>query len=313
MKKIIEKKLSVTVTIPALNEEGNIASIINSISQQKQGTFNLDKIVVYSDGSTDQTVTIVKRLQKKIINLSIVENLNRSGKAKVLNQIFKESKQSDILVVLDADIGLVGEEFLENLIGVFEKDPKALMVAAHQIPLKTSSLVGKLIHGTYATWDFIRWSVPNYQSVHNFYGAATAYKTSFSEKIGIPPEVPDERLYIYLCAKNRNGFRYSKEAQILYWPINTFQDYLRISKRGFGTRQPLLNDIFGFDTTLENIIPFKFKLIGLLKSFYHQPFYTPLALAMFFMSKLYFSGKKHSHDPMFEIVKSTKKTINYAN
>lgn len=48
------KKLSVSVGIPAYNEEQNIASLIFGILKQKVNNITLKEIIVISDGSTDK-------------------------------------------------------------------------------------------------------------------------------------------------------------------------------------------------------------------------------------------------------------------
>ena len=304
------KNISLTVAIPAYNEEQNIGGVLKDLLSQTRSGFALKEIVVYSDASTDETNRIVKRFHRRspVINLKIGKR--RCGKIFRLNQIFRSNK-SDVLVVLDADIGLVGNRFLQRLAGALASDDKAKMAVAHQIPLRSKNFMGKVVYASYLMWDFIRLSVPGRDHVQNFYGAATAYRSSFAKKLHIPPKLTEERLYIYLRAKEGNGFRYCDSAKILYWPVSTLPEFIKQAKRSFGKNQPILDKIFGPGSDSNYVIPWKYKLRGIVKSFYHQPFYTPLALAFnFFLSKLTLKTPVRN-SPLWDISLSTKKPFNY--
>src|SRR3989344_3768380 len=99
------KKLTVTIGIPAYNEQENIQAMLKSVLAQKGNNFVIKKIVVVSDGSSDQTVSKVKEIQKESHLISLVEGKTRKGKIIRLNKIYSLNK-SDILFTFDADIVL---------------------------------------------------------------------------------------------------------------------------------------------------------------------------------------------------------------
>jgi len=303
------KKLpTVSIGIPAYNEEKNIANILNSLMHQKRNAFFLKRITVYSDGSNDKTCEIVKKFHKDFPVIHLVRAKERRGKMFRLNQIFHNCN-SDILVTLDADIGISGKNFLDKLSSDLIADPKAKMVAAHQIPLKPQNFFGKVVYTSFSMWDYIRLNMPSCDHVQNFYGAATAYRGSFARELHIPEGLSEERLYIYLMAKKSQGFRYCREAEIVYWPVSTWYDLTRIANRVFGKTQVKLDKFFEFDTSKYYVIPWRYKLIGLVKSFLHDPFYSPLALLLnLFLGRL--RPKKMIIDtPLWEISLSTRKAI----
>src|ERR1700722_6202075 len=168
------KEITVTIGIPAYNEEQNIENVLLSLMQQKSNTISLQEIIVNSDSSSDKTETIVKRLKKKYPVITLIENKNRKGKYFRVNQLFHSSK-SEILVVLDADIALKGEDFLETLVTSLVADKKAVMTAAHVELIRPKGFFAKVIHTKFVFGDFIRLSVPGYDIAANFHGAATAY------------------------------------------------------------------------------------------------------------------------------------------
>src|SRR3989344_2537990 len=100
-----KNKLSVIVAVPAFNEEVNVGHILKELLGQKQNNFVLKKVVVYSDASTDETASIVKKVRVKHPIVKLIEGKKRRGKLFRLNQIFKNCQNSDVVVVLDADVG----------------------------------------------------------------------------------------------------------------------------------------------------------------------------------------------------------------
>ena len=59
------KQLRVTIGIPAYNEENNIIPLLTSLVNQKTSQVVVEKIIVMSDGSSDNTVGSVKLLKNK--------------------------------------------------------------------------------------------------------------------------------------------------------------------------------------------------------------------------------------------------------
>jgi glycosyltransferase involved in cell wall biosynthesis len=302
------KKYTVTVAIPAFNEEKNIAHIIRMVLKQKQINFTLSQLTVYDDKSTDRTVLIVKKLNKQYPLISLVEGQIQHGKMFLLNEIFKHARH-DITIVLDADIGLVGDHFIEQLISPIIMNSTVNMVVANEAPLQAKTLIGKILRASFVLWDYVRLSVPNQDHVQNFYGAATAYRSSFAKTLQIPENLADERLYIFLMAKKTNSFRFLKNVKIVYWPITTIYDFVKISERSFGTKQQELEKIFGKDIETSCKIATKYKMIGIIKSLYYQPIYTPLALMVsYFLNKAAMRNTKRK-SMLWEISTSTKKPI----
>ena len=312
MKNIIEKqknlKPTLTIAIPAYNEESTIKNLLRDVLAQNRHDFVLDRIVIYFDGCTDKTIDSVKSMQKNAPEISIVESSPRRGKIYRLNQIFQDFS-SDFLVVLDADVGLVGKTFFDTFIGAAISDPSGKMFAAHQKPLRPRNLVGRLIYASFAMWDDIRFSVPSKDHVQNFYGAATLYEREFAKKLNIPNEATEERVYLYLMAKKEEGFRYVNTATVCYWPPCTWYDFFKHADRTFGTDQPAINKIFGDIAGDIHIIPWRFKLIGIFKSFLRDPLYAPFALILNFLLSRLTLKKPVRNSALWEVAKSTKLPI----
>lgn len=106
-------KTKVTIGIPAFNEQCNITELLSDLLSQKIDNFTLEKIIVASDGSTDDTNQLVRKIKNQKIIL--IASKVRKGMAYRENQICNLAK-SDILVLLNADIRITDKNFLYRLI-----------------------------------------------------------------------------------------------------------------------------------------------------------------------------------------------------
>lgn len=94
--------MRLSVVIPAYNEDQRIGatliSIHNYLSRQ-----NYDyEIIVVNDGSTDSTAEKVKKMEKEVKNLKLIDNKKNHGKGYVVRQGMLEAK-GDFRLFTDAD------------------------------------------------------------------------------------------------------------------------------------------------------------------------------------------------------------------
>jgi len=308
-------KPTLSVCIPAFNEEKNITFLLESVLNQKAKSFILNDITVYTDNSTDLTGKKVKEVSRKYPEVKIVEGKKRRGKYYRVNQAFHENK-SNFLVVLDADVALVGSNFLENLVQVLITDSKAVLVAAHNIFVKPKTFIAKVIYTHLVLVDNIRWSFPNYNSALNYYGSCTAYRCSFTKSIKVFDRLTDPHLFIYLKAAEVKGFRYCRSAEVLQWPITTISDLNKFLRRSFGKKDILLEKIFG--EKIKNVYnsPFKYKLRGLFKTLIQEPLYIFFAILLICYTRVYLlvlTKKNIDSSATWNIVNSTKQNFNKLN
>ena len=306
--KSVNKKTTVTVAIPAFNEEKNIDGILQSLLNQNTSSFHFQHILIYSEASTDLTHQKVRDWSKKNPIVKLKAGKTRKGKYLRMGDMFRENT-SDVLIVLDADIVLKGTRFLEEIVKVIYKDSLAMMVAAHQVLLQPKTVIGKILHANFLLWDLVRWSVPNYDNANNFYGSATAFRGSFAKTIHVPSQLSDPHLYIYLLADKVKGFRYAQQAEILQQPISTWKDFNKFLDRTLGKKDEELEKMMGVNSETVHLIPWKYKMRGILKSFRLQPLYTIPALLLIVYMKL--RPKKTDSTAIWQIVSSTKKPIQY--
>ncbi|NLB52795.1 MAG: glycosyltransferase family 2 protein [Syntrophomonadaceae bacterium] len=91
---------SVTVVIPAFNEEGTIGETVQAVKKLNI----IDKIMVVDDGSTDRTAEIADGL-----GVSVVKVHPNRGKGGAMNAAV-EYLDTDIVAFIDGDLGACAEQ-----------------------------------------------------------------------------------------------------------------------------------------------------------------------------------------------------------
>lgn len=97
--------INISFVIPLYNEEKNIVELYNQIINLKKQTLK-DKrveIIFINDGSTDNSLSILKKLSLKNTTVKIISFRRNLGKASALNEGFKKAIGKTV-VTLDCDL-----------------------------------------------------------------------------------------------------------------------------------------------------------------------------------------------------------------
>lgn len=111
----ITKEYRVSILIPAYNEEKAIEGTLRSVANLDYQ--NIKEIIAINDGSTDNTLKIIKSLKKEIPLLKIIDKKN-GGKADSLNQGIREAV-GELVVVVDSD-SFPRKNALQKTVGYFD-------------------------------------------------------------------------------------------------------------------------------------------------------------------------------------------------
>lgn len=146
---------SVSVLIPARNEERNIDAAIASVVSEEH---SVGEIIVFDDGSTDRTEEIVRRWSARDIRVRLVRGDGTLphgwvGKTNALERLFREAR-GEWVVFMDADVRLRAGG-IERLLALATLDPKADIVTA--VPRQVTRsfaerLILPLLVVTYVVW-----------------------------------------------------------------------------------------------------------------------------------------------------------------
>jgi len=172
----INKKYSVSVLVPAFNEEKTVEKTIESI-------FNIDyplkEVIVINDGSTDNTESKIKSLLKKYPELKLINKKN-SGKGDSLNKGINIAK-GELVVVVDADSYPARNSF-KKLIGFFD-DEKVGAATCVFIPRNKNRFFEKLQAIEYNIIAFSRKLLDYVDAIYVTPGPLAMYRKSALEKI----------------------------------------------------------------------------------------------------------------------------------
>ena len=131
-------KLSVTIIIPAYNEEANITRLTRQVLDEPwNAELYLDRIIIVDDCSTDSTGIIVAGLARDDTRVSAMRHDQRKGKNAGIREGIVAST-SDITVILDADI-LLTPECLTKTIELIGADPSLTAASCVNEPLPARS------------------------------------------------------------------------------------------------------------------------------------------------------------------------------
>ncbi len=94
---------SVSIIVPAYNEEGVISRCIMELSDVMRKTQHNAEIIVVNDGSTDRTLMEARSMQKKYPSVRILSFARNYGKATALREGVKVAR-GETIALFDADL-----------------------------------------------------------------------------------------------------------------------------------------------------------------------------------------------------------------
>lgn len=298
-------KPSVVIGIPAYNEEDNIGYLLEYLQKQVVDKFIIEKIIVISDGSHDKTNDIVANLSKKFKNIELIADGQRLGKSSRINQLFEKS-ESDIVVLLDADIKIKNKFVINNLVKPFINNVEIKHISGHAFPLKPVKFIENIVYAGMLIWEYARMN-PSASDLYLSEGSIRAFKREVYKKLRFPKSSADEAFSFLFCEKNGYKFYWASTAEVYYRLPNTFNDYMKQMKRFLGSGS-IQENIFGskFLDKYYNI-RIQDKLTALAFYLRKNFWWTFLYMLTIPMPRiLLLFEKKNEDNGIWEIVSSTK-------
>lgn len=303
-----QKKYTVTVGIPAYNEEANIIAVLESILHQNQQIFILERIIVISDGSTDRTNELVREFAKQRSLVELVADGDRKGKPARLNQLYLMN-HSDIFVQFDADISLKGNDVMNEMLRYFQ-DEEVVIVAGNGQPLPGQNITEKITRASELLWYEVRKDWRDGHNIYNNGGCAFALRKSFAQTFQMPARTIGDQHFIYLfCIQQKKKFRFAKNAVVNYRTPATIMDFFIQAKRSLSERR-IISGFFDFSITKEYTIPCFYKIRAIFNMLRHQPLYTSLAIFSQILLRILPIKKDPLHARgIWESIRSTKTLV----
>jgi glycosyltransferase involved in cell wall biosynthesis len=304
----MKQSMTLTIGIPAHNEQANIADLLQSLLEQK-GNFTLERILVICDGCTDNTASIVKKLARQYPIIALKNDGKRLGKVSRLNEIY-EQNTSDLLLTLDGDILPKRSTVIDTMVSQFISHPKTQVVAAYMEPIqpKTWSLTSHGLYINYVMWNAIVTEVNNGDHIHNVHGPASMLRKKFAKSFAYPEDITCDEGFLYMKAHECNGFRFAKDAKFLIVPIATVCDIEVGIPRILNERFDLI-PYFGEGVLEQYKVPIGAKIHGVLQTFFLYPIATTVAVAYNIIIKLKYTRTHGLASGVWQQVTSTKRAI----
>lgn len=144
-------EVTITVLIPAHNEEASLPQTIASLKTQSHRP---ERIIVVADNCTDATVRLAREA-----GVEVIESVgNTKKKAGALNQALKlvlpHQGDNDVVMVMDADTQL-DDDFLENAAVRFEQDRALMAVGGLFYGEEGHGLIGQFQRNEYIRYGRI--------------------------------------------------------------------------------------------------------------------------------------------------------------
>ncbi len=300
-----DHKFTVTVGIPAYNEEHNIQNILSSVFSQKQTSYVIEKVIVICDGCTDRTALEARQFAESHPLVEVHDDQKRTGKATRLNQIF-QNNQSEILVICDADTVFGSPDTVENMVRPFH-DKAVGIVGGNDTPMTPKTFFEKISVAHARLWYEVRHNFRGGESPHNLHGVLFALRGELAKDIEIPKSVFADDTYLYFRAIELGFiFYFAKDAITKYRTPDNLREYISQSLRHLGTRTRITEE-FGPWINRYRFIPHMHKIKAFLRGVRKDPIFSLMAVVVDMGLKLIKSPRSKGVVPYWQQVHSTKK------
>lgn len=273
---------TITVGIPAFNEEANIGYLLEEIGKQRFKGYTLEKIIVSSDASTDATRTIVESINDP--RIVFLDNKKRQGQSARQNQII-EMTDTDVLVLLNADITLDDDSFIEKLVEpVLERG--ADLTSSNMLMVEPTSRFEKIIAAGFRLKNNIFERYNNGLNMYTCHGAARAFSKKLYKTFRFGESVGEDGYSYLFCKKNGYKFAYVGSAVARIKLPDNIRDHQKQSIRFFKSNQAWYAE-FGrpfVDAELE--IPCSIGIRALIGSLVIEPISILLYLGVLCATKV---------------------------
>ncbi|MBI2044375.1 glycosyltransferase [Candidatus Pacearchaeota archaeon] len=174
----ITKNYSVSILVPAYNEERSIRGTVESILRTDYK--NLVEVIIINDGSSDSTLRIARELEKKYSKVKVLNKQN-SGKADSLNKAL-EMANGELIGVVDAD-SYPDSHAIRSMVGFFD-DSKVGGVTTRILVKNRSNFLARMQSIEYKVIAFTRKLLEFLDSIYVTPGPLALYRKTALVRIG---------------------------------------------------------------------------------------------------------------------------------
>lgn len=224
----LEKWPSITLVIPAYNEEESIGMTIESCLSVDYPRDKMEVIVV-DDGSTDKTEERAREYEENDV-VTVISQKNK-GKGGALNTGL-ENASGKFMACVDADSRIM-ETSLKNMVSQFDQDTAA--VASAMKAYEPSNMVQKVQWFEYIVGIFTRSIMSIINAIHVTPGPLSVYRREVLEEVGGFDEeslVEDQEICFRL-QKNQWKVKSSRKGEVYTIVPQNFKELYHQRKRWY--------------------------------------------------------------------------------
>lgn len=295
--------ITITIGIPAYNEEDNLPQLCDALEQMKSTNFFIEKVIIAIDGATDNTYGNIKDINTS--RTEIINGTSRKGKWYRLNQIIKLAT-TDLLILIDADC-FVDKNTFEAIVAVYKKT-KSDLISGYPTPMYSNNFVSQIVvQGVWIRREIMK-RMNKGQNVYAFHGSLMALSKPFYKGVVVPNRFGTDA-YLYFFAKT-NGYRlfHARDAKVMYMVPATVKDHTRQATRFSNSIEDMAN-IFGDRIRKEYKIPIQVKIEAIFIVFKSHPIYLVIYLTLHCFTKLFSLSRARIRTGIWEISRTTKGKI----
>ncbi len=290
---------TVTVAIPAHEEQETIRDLLNQILRQETTGFSLREIIVLSDYSTDDTVAQAKQVADP--RIKVIETPERMGQNRCQNTLFRMA-EGDIVVFLEADMIPQSPHYLKELIDPILRGDVVSTYGATEPWLNTKGF-GSLLYFIESAKVLAFRSHRRGKNIFTCHSGKAVLK-SRATNLNWPPDIAEDA-YFYLFGRyTLRSVQYTPRAVLYYHVPTSLFDYFRESMR-FVTSKRTLKMYFSPRTIRREYSlsgPIALDFIGMLS---RRPLVLVIYLIMVSIAR-FLSIFIAAHTPTWKTAHSTK-------
>lgn len=300
------RNLTLSIGIPAHNEEQSIPLLLESILRQRCNSFVLSEVIVIIDGSTDKTYDAVKKFSQHDKRITIINRKRRAGKADALNLIYTRAS-SAYLLTIDADLYFESDLALEKMIQRLKKNSRLNLTSVRHKPIMPKSFMGKFAAYSHLILEDVFLKINNGNNFYSVMGMEMMPKR-FYKSFQLPKYTLSDQCYVYAKATSENRYAFSlvNDEFAYFMPVQTFYDWRILSVRSVkGDKEDVVKH-FGKGILSSYSMSKTMYFRSTLKFFIKSPINTIGAILMNIFIRLFPYKKLVVKKGMWQMTRSSK-------
>lgn len=301
----MKKSATVTIAVCAYNEEKNIVAFLKSVLDQKQQGFTIEKILIISDGSTDNTVQEARKISSPLVEIRVVKK--RLGKSTHLNTIYKDL-ESDILVQSDCDVVLSDPLTVFHLIAPLLKNTTVGMTGGNPMPVEGENFTERAINVSVLPYLNFRKKVRGGDNVFSADGRLLGYRKELVKRIKVPKDMIANDMFTYFCCIAQGySYVFAKKAVVLFRSPQNLRDHVRQNTR-FRAAPLRMERYFPKELVKREIaIPYTIYIAELFSHFIRYPLLSMYIYTINMYCRLKANVTEHKLNAKWDMAISTKR------